>query len=562
MQITAIDKFQFASVVSKDDFILSRIRNKKVLDIGCVNGSMDIFENHHSQWLHGKIKDTASFVLGIDILEEEVRTLQQKGFNIQVADATKFTSNEKYDTIVCGDIIEHLANPGDLLACCSQNMKEDGELIICTPNPFASTRFMNIFCDGSTPVHTEHTMWFDPQTLIQLANRYGFELKYFSWLTTDYPCLTTHRYFKWLANKFSKFAVCKNHRFATDFGMIFCKKNNGTVPKFSVIIPTYNRPDMVINTISDMLNQVYNQAYEIIIIDNNSIKENQNILLHFLQHLETSIPIQMIVEHRRGLVFARHTGAVYAQYDHLFFCDDDGRYEPNCLSALAEVYCCSPSTQAVGTKIEIEWDEKPQAIAKEHEYELGKIDYEKTFSSQCIYINGGSFSIKKDLLYRVKGFNPGQLGKYIYGNSETGLCEKLFSLFVSIGFTDKTTMRHVQFSQKNGTLRDLLRRRYNNGVSMSYSTFVSPIATEITLNNIKYFGITWIKSLIRLIVKAALNQRKIFLEEAFLLCGYVYGFWRYSFKIFFLKLIKKKERHDYILSENYTIKESTVLFKR
>lgn len=319
---------------------------------------------------------------------------------------------------------------------------------------------------------------------------------------------------------------------------------------------------MVINTISDMLNQAYNQAYEIIIIDNNSTKENQNILLHFLQNLETSIPIQMIVEPRRGLVFARHTGTAYAQYDHLFFCDDDGRYEPNCLSALAEVYCCSPSTQAVGTKIEIEWDENPRAIAKEHEHELGKIDYGKTFSSQCIYINGGSFSIKKHLLYRVNGFNPGQLGKYIYGNSETGLCEKLFSLFVSIGFTNKTTMKHIQFSQKNGTLRDLLRRRYNNGVSMSYSTFVSPIAMEITLKNIKYFGIKWIKTFICLIIKAVLKQRKIFLEEAYLLCGYVYGFWKYSFKLLFSKLIKRKACSDYILDEHYTVEGSTVLFKK
>lgn len=145
MKNTVISTIKFDEIIPKDNFIINRIKGKTVLDIGCVDGSLDIFMNYHDQWLHEKIKNNASEVLGIDILEDEVKALQQKGFNIKIGDATNFISEKKYDRIVCGDIIEHLANPGDLLACCFKNMKDDGELIICTPNPFAATRFMNLF---------------------------------------------------------------------------------------------------------------------------------------------------------------------------------------------------------------------------------------------------------------------------------------------------------------------------------------------------------------------------------------------------------------------------------
>lgn len=448
MQHTNINDFQAAKIFSKETFILNQIKNKEILDIGCVDDSLNIFKNHNKQWLHNKIINQAKYVLGIDILDREIEELRTYGFNVQVGDATKFISNKKFDTIVCGDIIEHLTNPGELFSRCAENLKENGEIIICTPNPQAATRFMNIFFDKSTPIHTAHTMWFDPQTLVQLAERYGFELKYFSWLTTDYPCKTQRRFWKYFANFLTEKLVKHNHRFATDFGMTFCKKNPNISPRFSVIIPTYNRSDMVINTIKDFLQQDYINEFEILIIDNNSQKQHTNTILDFLKKLKTNIPIRLISEPRQGLVYSRHTGAAFASYEYLFFCDDDGRYDKNCLSSIAEVYRDSSGVQAVGTKIIIEWDKQPSLIAQKNESLLGKLDYGKTFSSQCFYINGGSFSIKKDLLYFIKGFNPGQINDYLIGNCETGLCQKLFSIFAGIGFTDKTVMRHQQYIHK------------------------------------------------------------------------------------------------------------------
>lgn len=85
-----------------------------------------------------------------------------------------------------------------------------------------------------------------------------------------------------------------------------------------------------------------------------------------------------------------------------------------------------------------------------------------------LFINGGSFSIRKQVLLQAHGFNPGQRGYYIVGDSETGLCRKLANAGVPIGWTPAATIWHLQQTNINGTLDDLKRRYRNNGICDAY----------------------------------------------------------------------------------------------
>ena len=119
---------------AKIQFISSRCKNKIVLDLGCVQH--DLEKLHNGLWIHGSIKEVASELIGLDYLEEEVKKLNELGFNIVCGNAELFELNRKFDVIVAGDIIEHLNNFGNFLESCVNHMATDGRLIITSANPW------------------------------------------------------------------------------------------------------------------------------------------------------------------------------------------------------------------------------------------------------------------------------------------------------------------------------------------------------------------------------------------------------------------------------------------
>lgn len=235
----------------------------------------------------------------------------------------------------------------------------------------------------------------------------------------------------------------------------------------SVIIPTYNRSELLSNCIDSFLNQNFSGKYEIIVIDNNSSDDTFNLV-----NLKTKSDarVKYHLESRKGLVYARHKGATHANGEILIFVDDDGEYNSECIQRIVDVYELNQGVVAVGGKIDIRWDCIPENWVVEEEPVLGKLNYgnEIVFSDK-IFINGGLFSIKKSVLIEVGGFNPDQVGEYLVGDGETGLCMKLHEKKYLIGWTPFAQMQHIQFVSKNGTLKDLGRRYYNNGICMSFA---------------------------------------------------------------------------------------------
>lgn len=242
----------------------------------------------------------------------------------------------------------------------------------------------------------------------------------------------------------------------------------GMRPLVSVILPTFNRSRLLEQVLRTIYDQDYpKEFYEIIVVDNNSVDDTEATVSRFSENLD--IDIKYVREERPGLVFARHTGAANAGGEILLFGDDDAFYETNWISALVDVYMKHPGVGAVGTSIEIKWDKPPAAWVKYYEGYLGQINYKRdSIVKLGLFINGGSFSIQKNTLYSVKGFNPGQKGDYIVGDSETGLCRKLAAAGIPVGCTAVTTAWHFQLADKNGTFKDLKRRLQNNGICQAY----------------------------------------------------------------------------------------------
>ena len=107
------------------------------------------------------------------------------------------------------------------------------------------------------------------------------------------------------------------------------KKNIEPRTMISVIVPTYNRPDMLIETINSILNQSY-QDFEIIVINDAGIDVeskikllNKNNNIKYLAHTEN-----------KGLAAARNTGIKEAKGKYIAYLDDDDIFYPDHLETL------------------------------------------------------------------------------------------------------------------------------------------------------------------------------------------------------------------------------------
>jgi len=169
-------------LIYRKDRIIQLCTNKSVLHLGFIQHG-NLFEKLISkgEWLHEMIADVALSLVGVDYLEEEVKVIQEKyHYECYCADVAKPDAlpelEDKFDVIVCGELIEHLENPGLMLDFCRRFMHSNTILIITTPNPWSKERIRLTKKDitEKTWLNSEHTCWFTYQTLTQLLNRKGF----------------------------------------------------------------------------------------------------------------------------------------------------------------------------------------------------------------------------------------------------------------------------------------------------------------------------------------------------------------------------------------------------
>ena len=87
------------------------------------------------------------------------------------------TSHSRYDIIVAGEILEHLANPGRFL----EAMRHfTCPLIITTPNAFSQSG-MDCVKQGYENVNKDHVAYYTYTTLKTLAERYRYRINAFFW---------------------------------------------------------------------------------------------------------------------------------------------------------------------------------------------------------------------------------------------------------------------------------------------------------------------------------------------------------------------------------------------
>jgi len=172
--------------IYRKDKIIELCRNKTVLHLGFIQHS-HLYQNliKEGKWLHQKIAQVSSSLVGFDYLEKDVDyirdNLKYECYFADVTDLETLSYQKTFDVVVCGELIEHISNPGLMLEGIKRFMHKDSILIITTPSPWSKNR-LNLIKRKHYELewlNPEHICWFSFQTLKQILDRYGYsELSY------------------------------------------------------------------------------------------------------------------------------------------------------------------------------------------------------------------------------------------------------------------------------------------------------------------------------------------------------------------------------------------------
>jgi SAM-dependent methyltransferase len=156
-------------------YLCRLVAGRSVLDIGVVEHTREAMES--PLWLHGHLKRCAAYCLGVDVMEAEIKHLNERGYNVMLADVTQAPLGEKFDVIIGGEVLEHLDAPGKFMENCAAMLNPGGRLAITVPNPW----YINAILKSCFKWHTfvdsaDHVAWYDASTLFELGQRHGVEL--------------------------------------------------------------------------------------------------------------------------------------------------------------------------------------------------------------------------------------------------------------------------------------------------------------------------------------------------------------------------------------------------
>lgn len=110
--------------------------------------------------------------------------------------------------------------------------------------------------------------------------------------------------------------------------------------KLSIIIPTYNREELLCRTIDSVLSEIRNSDYqedcELIVVD--QTKEHSSDVILFLDNKKNNSNFKYLYIENPNLPNARNVGLSYSEGDFILFLDDDVVLHEGLINTLIETY--------------------------------------------------------------------------------------------------------------------------------------------------------------------------------------------------------------------------------
>lgn len=130
---------------------------------------------------------------------------------------------------------------------------------------------------------------------------------------------------------------------------------------FTVAIPTYNGAERLPQVLEKVRSQIQTESlkWEVIVIDNNSSDNTEEIIENYQETWPRSIPLKYVLESEQGAAFARLRAVKEAKGEYIAFLDDDNWPEPNWLISAYSFCKEHPQAGAIGGQIHANYEIPP-----------------------------------------------------------------------------------------------------------------------------------------------------------------------------------------------------------
>lgn len=240
--------------------------------------------------------------------------------------------------------------------------------------------------------------------------------------------------------------------------------------RLSVIIATYNRSAMLMQTLQSLVEQNASRYdWECVVVNNNSTDDTEKCFEEFIAE-HRGFNIRMVNEQTQGLSYARNRGFRETEGEYIAILDDDERIAPDFIDAYIELFDNQDDAMAAGGPIVAEYaSEKPCWMSSFTERPIANTMY---FGDKVMPFpkgripGGGNMAIRRSAIRRYGVFDTslGYVGETLIGGEESDLFERLEIAGAKYYYVPKAVMYHIIPPQK--LTREYFERLcFNIGVS-------------------------------------------------------------------------------------------------
>lgn len=240
------------------------------------------------------------------------------------------------------------------------------------------------------------------------------------------------------------------------------------IPRMSCVVCTYRNPDLLRGVLVSLQQQTLSpDAYEVIVVDNNSQDDTESITRAFMQE---SGNIRYVLETRQGLGHARNAGIQAARAAIIAFTDDDAEVAPGWLEALLAVYDAQPDAWAVGGRVTGLWQvPRPDWLTEDMDGHLSLRDYGDEMRPLVWpeRIIGVNCSFRRVVFEEIGAFvgGLGRKGRVLLGHEDTEIQQRIHEMGKLVYYTPDALVKHLVPAER-ATLDYFKRRFYGAGRSL------------------------------------------------------------------------------------------------
>lgn len=220
--------------------------------------------------------------------------------------------------------------------------------------------------------------------------------------------------------------------------------------KISVVIPTHNRSDALLQTLNHLAKQIFEYSWEVIIVNNNCTDDTDSVVRKCQEVFPVSL--KLFHEPKPGPAAARNAGARAAQGEYLLFVDNDIIAEPDFVSRHYERLQGNPGCWITCDVMNL--PEQEASVFGRYRKSLFEVIPEEWGLIETVTITGQGTSMPKEDFDRLGGFDE---SFFVASGEDRELGIRADASGIRILFDP--TIRILQDDWAGTTIRDYCKRQ-------------------------------------------------------------------------------------------------------